>query len=92
MTVFCYWKAWGREPGTKYKYFAKLKVQVSRLKYSDSLVPHFYLPSATSTSVRPSVYSTRFCINLNISFIYEDIFTKFAGNVYGYEKLSLRKI
>ena len=35
--------------------------------------------------------SSRFCINLNISFIYGDIFTKFAGNVYGYENLSLKK-
>ena len=41
-------------------------------------------------SVRPSVRSSRFCINLNISFIYKDIFTKFAGNVYGYENLSLQ--
>ena len=41
-------------------------------------------------SVRSSVRSSRFCINLNISFIYEDIFTKFAGNVYGYENLSLK--
>ena len=40
-------------------------------------------------SVRPSVRSSCFCINLNISFIYKDIFTKFAGNVYGYENLSL---
>ena len=40
-------------------------------------------------SVRASVCSSRFCTNLNISFIYEDIFTKFAGNVYGYENLSL---
>ena len=40
--------------------------------------------------VRPSVRSSRFYINLNISFIYEDIFTKFAGNVYGNENLSLR--
>ena len=39
--------------------------------------------------VRLSVRSSRFCINLNISFIYTDIFTKFAGNVYGYENLSL---
>ena len=31
-----------------------------------------------------------FCINLNISFIYKDIFTKFAGDVYGYENLSLQ--
>ena len=31
-----------------------------------------------------------FCINLNISFIYEHIFTKFAGNVYGYKNLSLK--
>ena len=36
------------------------------------------------------VRSSRFCINLNISFIYEDIFTKFARNVYGYENLSLK--
>ena len=41
-------------------------------------------------SVSASVRSSRFCINLNISFIYEDIFTKFAGNVYGYENLSLK--
>ena len=41
-------------------------------------------------SVRPSVRSSRFCINLNISFIYEHIFTKFAGNVYGYKNLSLK--
>ena len=42
------------------------------------------------TCMRPSVRSSRFCINLNISFIYEDIFTKFAGTVYGYENLSLK--
>ena len=30
-----------------------------------------------------------FNINLNISFIYKDIFIIFAGNVYGYENLSL---
>ena len=41
-------------------------------------------------SVRAYVRLSRFCINLNISFIYEDIFTKFAGNVYGYENLSLK--
>ena len=40
--------------------------------------------------VRTSVRSSRFCINLNISFIYEHIFTKFAGNVYGYKNLSLK--
>ena len=40
--------------------------------------------------VRLSVRSSRFCINLNISFIYEDVFTKFARNVYGYENLSLK--
>ena len=39
--------------------------------------------------VRTSVRSSRLCINLNISFIYEHIFTKFAGNVYGYENLSV---
>ena len=62
----------------------------------------FYLPSAAEgrgrkiikclPSVRASVRPLRFCINLNISFIYEDIFTKFAGNVYGYENLSLKNI
>ena len=41
-------------------------------------------------SLRPSVRSSRFCINLNISFIYKDISTKFAGNVYGYGNLSLQ--
>ena len=41
-------------------------------------------------SVRPSVRLSCFCINLNISFIYKDIFTKFAGNVYGYKNLSLQ--
>ena len=37
--------------------------------------------------VRPCVRSSRFYINHNIAFIYKDIFTKFAGNVYGYENL-----
>ena len=41
-------------------------------------------------SIRASVRSSRFCVNLNISIIYKDIFTKFAGNVYGYENLSLQ--
>ena len=40
--------------------------------------------------VRLCIHSSRFCINLNISFIYKDIFTKFAGSVYGYENLSLQ--
>ena len=61
---------------------------------------HFYLPPAAEGHgweiikrlpyVRPSVRLSCFCINLNISFIYEHIFTKFAGNVYGYENLSLQ--
>ena len=61
----------------------------------------FYLPPAAEGRgqeiikclpyVRLSVRLSRFCINLNISFIYEYIFTKFAGNVYGYENLSLKK-
>ena len=41
-------------------------------------------------SVRASVRLSCFCINLNISFIYKYIFTKLAGNVYGYENLSLQ--
>ena len=40
--------------------------------------------------VSDSVRSSCFYINLNISFMYKDIFTKFAGNVYGYENLSVQ--
>ena len=59
-------------------------------------VPDCYLLPAAEGRGReiikcsPSVRWSRFCINLNISFIYEDIFTKFAGNVYGYKNLSLK--
>ena len=28
--------------------------------------------------------------HVNVSFIYKDIFTKFAGNVYGYENISVQ--
>ena len=41
-------------------------------------------------SVCVSVCLSGFNINLNISFIYKDIFIKFAGNVYGYGNLSLQ--
>ena len=41
-------------------------------------------------SVCPSVHSSHFYINLNISFIYKDIFSKFAGNVYGYKNMSAK--
>ena len=41
--------------------------------------------------VRRCVRSSHFHINLNISFVYKDIFTKFTGNVYGYESLSVQK-
>ena len=41
-------------------------------------------------SLCASVRSSCFCINLNISFIYKDIFTKFAAKVYGYENLCLK--
>ena len=33
---------------------------------------------------------SHFYINLSISFIYKDIFIKFAGKVYGYENLSVQ--
>ena len=36
------------------------------------------------------VHLSHFYINLNISFIYKDIFTKFAGNVYCYENMSVK--
>ena len=41
-------------------------------------------------SVCASVRLSGFNISLNISFIYKDIFIKFAGNVYGYKNLSLQ--
>ena len=41
-------------------------------------------------SVRLSIGSSHFYINLNISYIYRDIFSKFAGNVYGYENMSVQ--
>ena len=40
----------------------------------------------------PCIRLSGFNINLNISFIYKDIFITFAGNVYGYENLSLQKV
>ena len=40
--------------------------------------------------VHECVCPSLFYINLNISFIYKDIFTEFAGNVYGYENLSVQ--
>ena len=48
-----------------------------------------YKTPSIHACVRACVHSSRFYINLNISFIYKHIFTKFAGNVYGYENLSL---
>ena len=41
--------------------------------------------------IHPCVCLSDFNINLNISFIYKDIFIKFAGNVCGYKNLSLQK-
>ena len=40
--------------------------------------------------IRLCVRSSCLCINLNNSFIYSSIFTKFAGYVYGYKNLSLK--
>ena len=61
------------------------------------LIICYYLPPAAEgrgweiIKRLPSVRrSSRFCINLNVSFIYKDIFTKFARNVYGYENLSMQ--
>ena len=61
---------------------------------------HFYLPPVAKGHcreiikripyVRVCVRSSRFYINLNILFIYKNILTKFAGNDYGYENLSLQ--
>ena len=41
--------------------------------------------------VSQSVRLSCFYINLNISFSYTDIFTKFAVNVYGHDNLSMQK-
>ena len=40
--------------------------------------------------MRACVHLSLLCINLYILFIYEDIFTKFAENVYGYENVSVK--
>ena len=48
-----------------------------------------YKTSFVHASIGSSVYSSGFDINLNISFIYKDIFTQFPGNAYGYENLSV---
>ena len=63
-----------------------------------SFLPYYLPPAAEGDYKTPSVracvcacfHSSRFYINLNISFIYKDIFTKFAGNVYGYKNLSVQ--
>ena len=67
---------------------------------SSTILFHFYLPPAAKSRgqeiikrlpyVCACIRLSHFCINLNISFIYEDIFTKFAGNVYGNKHLSLK--
>ena len=41
-------------------------------------------------SVCPCVRSSCFYRNLNISFIFKDIISKFAGNVYGCENISVQ--
>ena len=74
------------------------------MKYSISPMFHFnlhflkfafpfcYLPPVAKGRGREIIKRrpSRYCINLNISFIYKDIFTKFAGNAYGYANLSLQ--
>ena len=66
---------------------------------------HFYLPLAKGRGwevmkrlpyvhvcVSACVGLLHFYINLNISFICDDIFTKFAENIYGCENMSVKKI
>ena len=43
-----------------------------------------------SVHLRPCISSSRFYINLNISFICQEILTKFTGNVYGCDNLSVQ--
>ena len=81
-----------KNKGTKIFYFAT--------GYDSTTIIHYYLlPVAEGRGreiikrllyICASVRSSRFYINLNISFIYKDIFAKFAGNVYGYENLSVQ--
>ena len=40
--------------------------------------------------VRACVHLPHFCTNHYIAFIYGDIFTNFAENVYGYENMSVK--
>ena len=55
--------------------------------HGGEIIKHLpYMRASVCLSVRLS----RFYINLNILFIYKNIFTKFAGNVYGYENLSVQ--
>ena len=53
------------------------------------LLGDYKMPSVHAC-VHLSVRLTRFCINFNVSFLYKDIFTKFAGNAYDYENMSLQ--
>ena len=50
--------------------------------------PSLGLGDYKTPSIRVSICLSHFYINLNISFIYKDIFTKSVGNVYGYKNLS----
>ena len=40
--------------------------------------------------VHACVYLSHFYVNLYVTVIYEDIFTKFAENVYGCENMSVK--
>ena len=60
---------------------------------------YYLMPAAEGRGQKmPSVHAcvqeciclSRFYINLNISFIYKDLFTKFAGNVYDYKHISVQ--
>ena len=52
----------------------------------------YYKTPSVHACVHACVCSSRFYINLNTSFIYKDIFTKFAGNVYDYTNLSVQNV
>ena len=43
-------------------------------------------------NLHPSVHLSHFYINLNISFIYKDIFIKFVENVYGYANMYVQNL
>ena len=67
-----------------------LWLQIVKTDHEKPVVERLYVCTCVCLCIRPCIRLSGFNINLNISFSYKDIFIKFAGNVYGYENLSLQ--